>query len=184
MSSAQFIHDPLLTWRLTNAGSPAGPNFNSEREVALAGPQAARARRPSILNADVAPSEFLAAQQEAMQFNMPSHNAAAIGGILAPQNMAGNPGRTRARTNSSAAAAGIGSGSTADRTSASAPQDPAEMQNARAIEALDRVAQKLTGRDFKGDEELDVIGQVNKLIMEATKLENLCQHYIGWCSFW
>jgi FKBP12-rapamycin complex-associated protein len=63
-------------------------------------------------------------------------------------------------------------------------QDPTEMQNERAIEVLDRVAQKLTGRDFKPEEELDVISQVNKLIMEATKLENLCQHYIGWCSFW
>lgn len=59
-----------------------------------------------------------------------------------------------------------------------------ESQNARAIEVLDRVQQKLTGRDFKNNEELDVISQVNKLIMEATKLENLCQHYIGWCSFW
>ena len=39
-------------------------------------------------------------------------------------------------------------------------------------------------RDFKPEEELNVTDQVNKLIIEATKLENLCQHYIGWCSFW
>ena len=63
-------------------------------------------------------------------------------------------------------------------------QQEAESQNARAVEVLDRVAQKLTGRDFNSDEELDATSQVNKLIMEATKLENLCQHYIGWCSFW
>ena len=63
-------------------------------------------------------------------------------------------------------------------------QDAADIQNARAVEVLDRVSQKLTGRDFKPNEELDVVGQVNKLIAEATKLENLCQHYIGWCSFW
>lgn len=60
----------------------------------------------------------------------------------------------------------------------------AEAQNARAVEVLDRVAQKLTGRDFKPEEELSIEKQVNLLIMEATKLENLCQHYIGWCSFW
>ena len=60
----------------------------------------------------------------------------------------------------------------------------AESQNARAVEVLDRVQQKLTGRDFKPNDELDVVSQVNKLIIEATKLENLCQHYIGWCSFW
>ncbi|KAK3942599.1 phosphatidylinositol 3-kinase tor2 [Diplogelasinospora grovesii] len=155
-----FIHDPLLTWRLTNPASPPGPNFNSEREQAIVGPQAARARRPSILDAPVAPTEFLAAQ------------AGADGLAGAP------PGaRARARTNSSA----IPPGSMAN---GNPPQDMAEVQNARAVEVLDRVAQKLTGRDFKPDEELVVTDQVNKLIVEATKLENLCQHYIGWCSFW
>jgi FKBP12-rapamycin complex-associated protein len=59
-----------------------------------------------------------------------------------------------------------------------------DSQNARALEVLDRVSQKLHGRDFKPGEELEVNAQVNKLIMEATRLENLCQHYIGWCSFW
>ncbi|KAL9484111.1 hypothetical protein ACSS6W_002900 [Trichoderma asperelloides] len=145
-----FIHDPLLTWRLTNAASPAGP-FRSEREAALAGPHAMRARRQSILDADVAPSELMA--------NVESS---------AP------PTRHRARTNSSAFPDGIQPNGTEER----------ESQNARAIEVLDRVSQKLTGRDFKPNEELDVINQVNKLIIEATKLENLCQHYIGWCSFW
>ncbi|KJK91638.1 Phosphatidylinositol 3-kinase [Metarhizium anisopliae BRIP 53284] len=148
-----FIHDPLLTWRLTSTVSPAGPNFQSEREVALAGPTAGRARRHSILNADVAPSELLAANGE------PS----------------GPPtSRARARTNSSAAPDGNGINGAQET----------ESQNARAVEVLDRVQQKLTGRDFKNNEELDVINQVNKLIVEATKLENLCQHYIGWGSFW
>jgi FKBP12-rapamycin complex-associated protein len=146
-----FIHDPLLTWRLTNAASPVGPNFRSEREAQLAGPHAMRARRQSILDADVAPSELMA--------NVESS---------AP------PGRHRARTNSSAVPDGIQANGAEER----------ESQNARAIEVLDRVSQKLTGRDFKPNEELDVINQVNKLIIEATKLENLCQHYIGWCSFW
>ncbi|TWU76094.1 phosphatidylinositol kinase- protein kinase tor1 [Metarhizium rileyi] len=147
-----FIHDPLLTWRLTSTASPAGPNFQSEREVALAGPTAGRARRHSILDADVAPSELLA-----------------NGEPSAPPTS-----RARARTNSSAAP---------DGNAINGVQET-ESQNARAVEVLDRVQQKLTGRDFKNNEELDVINQVNKLIVEATKLENLCQHYIGWCSFW
>jgi serine/threonine-protein kinase mTOR len=29
-----------------------------------------------------------------------------------------------------------------------------------------------------------VAEQVEKLIKQATNTENLCQHYIGWCSFW
>ncbi|ORY61495.1 phosphatidylinositol 3-kinase-like protein [Pseudomassariella vexata] len=149
-----FIHDPLLTWRLTNAASPVGPNFRSERESSLVDPHAQRVRRPSILDAEHPPSEYLAAQV----------GSSVTGG---PPNS-----RARARTNSSLLnGAGEGAGE-------------AEAQNARAVEVLDRVNQKLTGRDFKPGEELDVIMQVNKLIMEATRLENLCQHYIGWCSFW
>lgn len=62
--------------------------------------------------------------------------------------------------------------------------DKAEVQNARAIQVLDRVRQKLVGTDFKPDEELGVEKQVGKLIAQATNVENLCQHYIGWCSFW
>lgn len=59
-----------------------------------------------------------------------------------------------------------------------------EVQNARALQVLSRVKEKLTGRDFKPNEELNVQSQVDRLIKEATNLENLCQHYIGWCSFW
>ncbi|KAI4162793.1 MAG: hypothetical protein LQ342_003510 [Letrouitia transgressa] len=59
-----------------------------------------------------------------------------------------------------------------------------EVQNARAVQVLSRVKEKLTGRDFKSDEELNVEKQVQKLIAQATSVENLCQHYIGWCSFW
>lgn len=146
-----FIHDPLLTWRLTNAASPVGPNFRSERETSLVAGAAPRARRPSVLDSDHPPSEYLAGQVE----------SSVTGGVP----------RARARTNSSAVNGDI-------------PNGEAEAQNARAVEALDRVNQKLTGRDFKPGEELDVVTQVNKLVMEATRLENLCQHYIGWCSFW
>ncbi|KAL8683312.1 MAG: hypothetical protein Q9186_000695 [Xanthomendoza sp. 1 TL-2023] len=59
-----------------------------------------------------------------------------------------------------------------------------EVQNARAVQVLARVKEKLTGRDFKKEEELNVEDQVQKLIRQATSVENLCQHYIGWCSFW
>jgi FKBP12-rapamycin complex-associated protein len=59
-----------------------------------------------------------------------------------------------------------------------------EVQNARALQVLSRVKEKLTGKDFKKGTELGVEEQVEKLLSEATNLENLCQHYIGWCSFW
>ena len=79
----------------------------------------------------------------------------------------------------------------AKRTSALETSDVAdpnggnrEIQNARAVQVLARVKEKLTGRDFRPDNELDVEQQVGKLIGQATSVENLCQHYIGWCSFW
>jgi FKBP12-rapamycin complex-associated protein len=64
------------------------------------------------------------------------------------------------------------------------PGEGKEVQNARALQVLARVKEKLTGRDFKKDVELAVTEQVEKLLSEATNLENLCQHYGGWCSFW
>lgn len=62
--------------------------------------------------------------------------------------------------------------------------DAKEVQNARALQVLSRVKEKLTGKDFRQGEELNCNDQVDRLIKEATNLENLCQHYIGWCSFW
>lgn len=64
-------------------------------------------------------------------------------------------------------------------------QDPVEreVQNARALQVLGRVKEKLTGSDFR-QRELPVEEQVEKLIWQATSLENLSVHYIGWCSFW
>ncbi|KAG9238765.1 armadillo-type protein [Amylocarpus encephaloides] len=59
-----------------------------------------------------------------------------------------------------------------------------ETQNERAMQVLNRVKEKLMGRDFNPEEELTCDLQVDKLLVEATKFENLCQHYIGWCSFW
>lgn len=74
------------------------------------------------------------------------------------------------------------------RSSIAPPQnneaDAKEVQNARALQVLSRVKEKLTGRDFGKTEELKTEMQVDRLIKEATNLENLCQHYIGWCSFW
>ncbi|PSK55906.1 hypothetical protein B9Z65_4784 [Elsinoe australis] len=63
-------------------------------------------------------------------------------------------------------------------------EQPKEVVNARALAVLARVKEKLTGTDFKKDQELGIEEQVEKLLSEATNLENLCQHYIGWCSFW
>lgn len=180
-----------MNWRLTHAASPGGgPNFPAETNAqVLAGAQAGgRARRPSILDSEIPPTEFLAAQQQA-------HGGSTAGGVDLAVAAGAPPGaRARARTNSSVAPPPAGAGGAANvggvggnaivvNGGGDAQQDT-EVQNERALEVLNRVEQKLNGRDFKNNEELDIVTQVNKLIMEATKLENLCQHYIGWCSFW
>ncbi|KAG7166823.1 Serine/threonine-protein kinase mTOR-like [Homarus americanus] len=59
-----------------------------------------------------------------------------------------------------------------------------EALNKKAVAIVNRVRDKLTGRDFCHDEPLDVHRQVELLIAQATSHENLCQCYIGWCPFW
>lgn len=93
---------------------------------------------------------------------------------------------TGANTVTAGAGAGVngtvvnGAGTTAGTNA----DEPREAQNARAVQVLARVKEKLTGHDFRPNEELSVKDQVDKLIVQATSVENLCQHYIGWCSFW
>ncbi|ORY53002.1 mechanistic target of rapamycin [Rhizoclosmatium globosum] len=59
-----------------------------------------------------------------------------------------------------------------------------EVLNAKAVTVINRVSNKLTGKDFKNQAPLDVPSQVHRLILQATSMENLCQCYIGWCAFW
>ncbi|ORZ30937.1 armadillo-type protein [Catenaria anguillulae PL171] len=59
-----------------------------------------------------------------------------------------------------------------------------EALNTRAVQVVHRVSNKLTGRDFKPNQVLDVPAQVDKLIVQATSLEHLCLCYVGWCPFW
>ncbi|KAL7753608.1 phosphatidylinositol kinase- protein kinase tor1 [Sorochytrium milnesiophthora] len=54
----------------------------------------------------------------------------------------------------------------------------------RAVQVISRVQNKLTGRDFNVNNVLDVHDQVERLILQATSLENLCLCFIGWCAFW
>ncbi|XP_043210339.1 serine/threonine-protein kinase mTOR-like [Amphibalanus amphitrite] len=59
-----------------------------------------------------------------------------------------------------------------------------EAQNKKAVQIIQRVRDKLTGTDFANEVPLCVRDQVDRLILQATSHENLCQCYIGWCSFW
>lgn len=57
-----------------------------------------------------------------------------------------------------------------------------ERLNKRAVAVINRIIDKLTGRDFDKSVTLDVSQQVELLIRQATSNENLCQLYIGECE--
>ena len=63
------------------------------------------------------------------------------------------------------------------------------MLNERAVAVMQRMIDKLSGRDFAheagaaGDVD-SVAVQVQRLIEAATLPENLSASYIGWCPFW
>jgi phosphatidylinositol kinase/protein kinase (PI-3 family) len=63
-----------------------------------------------------------------------------------------------------------------------------EALNEKALKVIRRVQDKLTGSDFPDRDEngdpLDVVDQVQRLIVQATSVENLSQLFIGWCAFW
>lgn len=85
-----------------------------------------------------------------------------------------------------------------------------EALNSGAISVINRVSSKLTGKDFRDmkpgrfnriegvdnfpdasplsdsfeEWPLSVKSQVDRLIEEATRVQNLCQSYVGWCPFW
>ena len=57
-----------------------------------------------------------------------------------------------------------------------------EALNEKALKVIRRVQDKLTGTDFPdcSNDPLDVVDQVQRLIVQATSVENLCQLFIGW----
>ena len=64
------------------------------------------------------------------------------------------------------------------------PDDTVEETNRKAIQVLNRVKDKLTGKDFDSVLPINEIRQVDLLIKQATSSENLCQCFIGWCAWW
>ena len=49
---------------------------------------------------------------------------------------------------------------------------------------LQRIIDKLTGFDFEEDKQMNVKDQVDRLINQATSVENISQSYLGWCPYW
>eukprot|EP00178_Gracilaria_changii_P005125 TRINITY_DN182_c0_g1_i3.p1 TRINITY_DN182_c0_g1~~TRINITY_DN182_c0_g1_i3.p1 ORF type:complete len:2630 (+),score=297.38 TRINITY_DN182_c0_g1_i3:758-8647(+) len=56
--------------------------------------------------------------------------------------------------------------------------------NEKAHQALQRIEDKLVGRDFDENVCLSAAEQVDLLIRDARNIENLCSLFLGWCAFW
>ncbi|KAF9908194.1 Serine/threonine-protein kinase smg1 [Linnemannia zychae] len=59
-------------------------------------------------------------------------------------------------------------------------QPPLHQRNAYAVNILRRVRHKLEGRDFEAIKKCKVTEQVDRVIQEATNVENLANMYEGW----
>jgi len=151
-----FVHDPLINWRLFN--------FNEVPQVSNFG----NAHTHTVVS-----SEEAASNEELMQ----PPRGAREKELLQAVNQLG---------------------------------DANEVLNERAVAVMARMSHKLTGRDFSSGSALAGAGssiqhssehlasvdarevepglsvkvQVQKLILQATSHENLCQNYVGWCPFW
>ncbi|OHS96143.1 hypothetical protein TRFO_37705 [Tritrichomonas foetus] len=69
------------------------------------------------------------------------------------------------------------------RNAAGQPEE-GEMKGSLMKKAIDRVADKLNGREFDKNVSLSPHDQVGKLIEAATSEMNLAQMYYGWAPFW
>eukprot|EP00826_Nyctotherus_ovalis_P038572 TRINITY_DN3621_c0_g1_i10.p1 TRINITY_DN3621_c0_g1~~TRINITY_DN3621_c0_g1_i10.p1 ORF type:complete len:740 (-),score=270.65 TRINITY_DN3621_c0_g1_i10:161-2380(-) len=61
---------------------------------------------------------------------------------------------------------------------------PIEKLNQTAQFVMERIRNKLNGKEFNTTYPVDIQTQVDKLIKQATSDENLAQCYIGWCPYW
>lgn len=76
-----------------------------------------------------------------------------------------------------------GGGGRADERDILLEADRPEVMNDKALQVIERVRRKLTGRDFRPNVSLDIKEQVEELVSQATSVENLCVAFIGWCAF-
>ncbi len=151
-----FVYDPLLNWRLIETGPKAK---KSKSETAAAGNVGGEA---AVGGAATAAEDSLSAEAATLG-ESPTNG----GNNKKPDEPLKEPQPPLLK----------------EQPPGDLAEQP-EILNKKALDIIQRVRDKLTGRDFSHDEELDIAEQVDRLIEQATNNENLCQSYIGWCPFW
>jgi serine/threonine-protein kinase mTOR len=218
-----FVYDPLISWRLLNQNADELGAATTLPDDSHAGAAASSAAKKNGLEAgeeagsDDTSSDGMQKINKTTSAELRSDGGGGgpssphpgeddnelslmLGDVLSSQKRAGLP-----VAGSVPQALNLRRGNSAD---AFAAEDEAPLQenlNARALEVINRVQAKLTGRDFQkppcpapaacpaahqqelllfDDEIMTVEQQVERLILEATSEENLCQLFNGWCALW
>eukprot|EP00727_Mastigamoeba_balamuthi_P014068 m51a1_g9284 putative phosphatidylinositol kinase tor2 (2481) ;mRNA; r:2709-12776 len=158
-----FVHDPLINWRLLpqqQQQQQASQNQQQQQQQ-----QIGMQRGPSI-RAWANNDDILLHIGETPGGSM-FRSIGDVADDVAGRTLATSAGSSPAMPQLSAAEAAA-----------------SDTLNERALSVMKRVTQKLNGRDFNAELILDVHAQVDRLIRQATDLENLAGCYRGWCPFW
>jgi phosphatidylinositol kinase/protein kinase (PI-3 family) len=149
-----FVHDPLINWRLLNNPSPSR---NATAAPSATTAEAGATARATVHTDPSSSNEDLYSPQAPEQpHQLPPNTSHSLARSFNP--VLGFDG-------------------------ADVIRGPDRL-NERALVVINRVSDKLSGRDFDKNQRLDVAEQVQKLIKMATSKENLCQAYLGWVGHW
>lgn len=183
-----FVHDPLLRMklvggeelqRLKKEGNQVGVTAFNELLNSTAPPVLSESLQLRLLHQEgsLQAAHLLQSQQQPPVQDVPVAGAIDTGV---------NPRRIGELAASMVKSPSTQSRRERDRLLKKVPRDKCiQVADERAAIALQRVKDKLYGRDFgDGKERLNVEAQVDLLIREATSIENLCSLFTGWCAFW
>merc|ERR1719322_528975 len=202
-----FVYDPLLNWRLMEGAAGVKSKKAKKEQPAPAAPTAplptpAVQAMPAAGAAGAYAPVAVAARTVGAKDAPPSSAAAAQAADGAAGGGGGDSSNSTAANSTATESVAEQAKDGATAAAANPAPNPApptveldnlllldanyqpEALNRKALDIIQRVRDKLTGRDFSREETLDIAEQVDRLIEQATNNENLCQSYIGWCPFW
>lgn len=205
-----FVHDPLINWRLlTDAAAVPDPlprNSRAPMSDHDGGTSVLAAAATDAFNPAVSASSFsvrFAAGGSSLS-DMASRERVAAAAAAAATTAGGNDGGggdggyaggdgEPEEVGEPGLAAGMSLSQSVrrDLQRAAAPDGSTQFVqalnqavNRQAVAAIQRVSNKLTGRDFEYNHVHDVPAQVERLIQQAVDPERLCIAYSGWCGWW
>ena len=208
-----FIHDPLISWRLLGAAEPelsrrstlSAPVVQSsdEEEEAYDSYDSDETEEdddtpdsslPSSRKSPLLSSSRKARSQRkgartagSHRREQMHHRMTRMANSLTSTRYSGAVGRASKPDSVAASRLDHRSARESLRVRALGAADGAELRNGalneRALAVMARVQAKLGGEDF-GVGRLPVAEQVDRLILQSTDVQNLCQSFVGWCPFW